>query len=94
MLRFRMGTDMQSKVKVMMKMRHMGPELQNSVKEGSRDQLYGKLTVRHHVFRNYVSPNRTRPVFGLFGLQTNLTNFKTRLWTRDTCHMYSEGTCG
>ena len=25
---------------------------------------------------------------------SKLTNFKTRLWTRDTCHMDSEGTCG
>ena len=25
---------------------------------------------------------------------SKLTNFKTRLWTRDTCHVYSEGTCG
>ena len=25
---------------------------------------------------------------------SKLTNFKTRLWTRGTCHVYSEGTCG
>ena len=25
---------------------------------------------------------------------SKLSNFKTRLWTRDTCHVYSEGTCG
>ena len=25
---------------------------------------------------------------------SKMTNFKTRLWTRDTCHVYSEGTCG
>ena len=28
----------------------------------SRVKQYGKLTVRHHVFRNYVSPNQTCPV--------------------------------
>ena len=33
---------------------HMGPELQNSFKEGSRDQPYGKLIVRQIEFRrNY-----------------------------------------
>ena len=26
--------------------------------------------------------------------QKKLTNFGTRLWTRDTCHVYSEDTCG
>ena len=25
---------------------------------------------------------------------SKFTNFKTRLWTRDRCHVYSEGTCG
>ena len=36
---------------------HMGLERQNSFKEVTRGDQYGKLTVRHHVFRNYVSPN-------------------------------------
>ena len=44
---------------------HMGPEQPNSFKEGARDQLYCKLTIRHHVFRQYVSPNQTRPVLGV-----------------------------
>ena len=48
----------------------MGPELQNCFKEVPTGDQYGKLTVRHHVFRNYVSPNQTCPVFGLFGLQS------------------------
>ena len=41
----------------------MGPEVQNSFKEVSRGDQYGKLTVRHQGFRNYVSPNQTHPVF-------------------------------
>ena len=53
---------------------HMGLELQNSFKEGPSDQQYGKLTVRHHVFRNYVSPNQTCPVFGLFHYLTSRQN--------------------
>ena len=40
----------------------MGPELQNSFEEGSSGKLYSKLTVRHHVFRIYVTPNHTRLV--------------------------------
>ena len=43
---------------------HIGPELRNSFKEGTSGQLlYGKLTVRHHVYRKYVPPNQTHPVF-------------------------------
>ena len=70
----------------MSKDRHMGLELQNSFKEGPSDQQYGKLTVRHHVFRNYVSPNHTRPVFGLFGLQSWLTS-------RHVCGHVARATC-
>ena len=65
---------------------HMGPELQNSVEEGSSGKLYGKLTVRHHVFRIYVTPNHTRPVFGLFGLQSSLTS-------RHVCGHVARATC-
>ena len=42
---------------IMMIMMHMGPELQNSFIEVTRGNQYGKLTIRHHVFRKYVSPN-------------------------------------
>ena len=65
---------------------HMGPELQNSFKEGTSGQLYGKLTIRHHVFRKYVPPNQTRPVFGLFGLQSWLTS-------RHVCGHVTRTTC-
>ena len=36
-----------------------GLELKNSFKERSKGDQYGKLTVRHHVFRKCVSPNQT-----------------------------------
>ena len=42
---------------------HMGPEVQNSLKEVTRGDQYGKLTGRHQGFRKYVSPNQTCPVF-------------------------------
>ena len=42
---------------------HMGLELQNSFKEVARGDQHGKLTIRHHVFRKYVSPNQICPVF-------------------------------
>ena len=42
---------------------HMGPEVQNSFKEGARGAQYGKLAVRHQGVRKYVSPNQTYPVF-------------------------------
>ena len=41
------------------KNKHTGLELQNSFKEVARGDQYGKLTIRHHVFRKYVSPNQT-----------------------------------
>ena len=66
--------------------RHMGLELQNSFKEVTIGDQYGKLTVRHHVFRNYVTPNQTRPVFGLFGLQSWLTS-------RHVCGHVARTTC-
>ena len=69
---------------VKLKLSHIGLELQKSFKEVPRGNQYGKLTVRHHVFRNYVSPNQTRLVVGLFGLQSGLTSG----------HVCSEGTCG
>ena len=49
---------------------HMGAEPPDSFKEGSRSPLWCIMTTRHHVFRNYVSPNQTCAVFGLFGLQS------------------------
>ena len=46
-----------------------------------------------HWFRGYVSPNQIHLLFWTFWT-SKFTNFKTRLWTRDMCHVYSEGTCG
>ena len=48
---------------------HMGAEPQNSFKGVPRDPLYGKLTTRYHILRDYVSPNQTCKVFGDFGLK-------------------------
>ena len=53
---------------------HMGPEPPNSFKEVARDQQYGKLTPRHHVFRQYVSPNQTCPVLGVIHKWHNFDN--------------------
>ena len=38
---------------------HMGAEVQNSFKEVPRGDQYGKLTMRNHGLRKYVSPNQT-----------------------------------
>ena len=58
----------------------MGPELQNSFKEGSRDQLCGKLTVRHHVFRNYRVIHNIRPkVKAYCSLNKSLRDFQSLL---------------
>ena len=70
---------------------HMGAEPQTSFEGVARGPPHGKLTTRHHRLSYYVSPNQSCRVFGDFG-QKKLTNFKTRLWTRDTCHVSSEGT--
>ena len=59
-------------------------------KELAKGPLYGKFTTRYHRSRDYVSPNQSCEVFRDFG-QKKLTNFKTRLWPCDTCHMSSEG---
>ena len=44
----------------------MGLKLKNSFKEVAREQQYGKLTVKHHVFRIFVLKSNTSGFGGLF----------------------------
>ena len=52
----------------------MGLEPQNSFKGGPRGPLYGKLFIRHHRLRDYLSPNQTCQVFWDFGPKSWLTS--------------------
>ena len=53
---------------------HMGPEPPGSFKEGSRGQLYGKLTTRHHTLYTCPKTNHVRFLENLSGPEASIAN--------------------
>ena len=74
---------------IMLNMNHgtlNGPERVFWLKMGSRDKLNGFYLIWPCTIRIHASPNHTRPVFGLFGLQSWLTS-------RHVCGHVARATC-